>query len=60
MLGVDRAVGRSRTYQTLGVQVDFNFTVALRLPMALSVGAASGFVNGDYRQTEFLASLKIL
>jgi hypothetical protein len=30
------------------------------LPMVLSFGAAAGFDGGDYRKTEWLASLKIM
>jgi hypothetical protein len=52
--------GASRTYQDVGAQFDLNFTVALRLPMVLSFGAAAGFEDGHYRQTEWLASLKIM
>ena len=37
-----------------------SFTVALRLPMVLSLGAAAGFEDGHYRKTEWLASLKIM
>lgn len=47
-------------YYDLGAQLDLNFTVALRLPMILSVGAAAGWRDGHYRKTEWLASLKIL
>ena len=52
--------GKAHDYQTVGAQVDLAFTVALRLPMVFSVGAAAGFADGDYRKTEFLASLKIM
>ena len=52
--------GRSHRYYDLGGQLDFNFTVALRLPMVLSVGAAAGWEDGEYRKTELLASLKIM
>ena len=52
--------GGSVTYADVGAQLDLNFTVALRLPMVLSLGAAAGFKDGDYRKTEWLASLKIL
>lgn len=45
---------------TVGGQVDFNFTLAHRLPMALSVGYASGFESGQDRSDEFLLSLKIM
>jgi hypothetical protein len=47
-------------YEDVGAQLDLNFTVALRLPMVFSVGAAAGFADGHYRKTELLASLKIL
>jgi hypothetical protein len=47
-------------YYDLGAQLDLSFTVALRLPMVFSVGAAGGWVNGHYRKTEWLASLKIM
>ena len=52
--------GTSHRYVDLGAQFDLNFTVALRLPMALSVGAAGGWADGDYRKTEVLVSLKIM
>ena len=41
-------------------QVDLDFTLALRLPMVFSIGAAGGFADGHYRKTELLASLKIM
>lgn len=47
-------------YADLGAQLDLNFTVALRLPMIFSVGAASGWRDGHYRKTEWLASLKLM
>jgi len=47
-------------YYDLGAQLDLNFTIALRLPMVFSVGAAGGWVDGHYRKTEWLASLKIM
>jgi hypothetical protein len=52
--------GTSHNYLNLGAQLDLNFTVALRLPMVLSFGAAGGWADGDYRKTELLASLKIM
>jgi hypothetical protein len=52
--------GRGHRYYDLGAQIDLNFTVALRLPMIFSVGAAGGWQDGHYRKTEWLASLKIL
>jgi hypothetical protein len=52
--------GEGHRYFNLGAQLDLNFTVALRLPMVFSVGAAGGFSDGHYRKTEWLASLKIM
>ena len=52
--------GRNHRYEDVGAQLDFNFTVALRLPMVFSVGAAGGWEDGHYRKTEWLASLKIM
>jgi hypothetical protein len=48
------------TYYSLGIQVDFEFTVVHRLPMTLSFGYAQGYVDGDKLDDEFLISLKIL
>ena len=56
----DEPDGSSHHYADLGAQLDFNFTVALRLPMVFSVGAAGGWRDGHYRKTEWLASLKIM
>lgn len=50
----------SREVFTLGAQVDFNFTLAHRLPMTLSAGFASGFEGGRARSDEALISLKIM
>ena len=50
----------SHRYADLGAQLDLNFTVAVRLPMVFSVGAAASWRDGHYRKTEWLASLKIL
>ena len=42
-------------------QLDFAFTVAMRLPMIFSVGVAHGFGDRDIKgRTELLASLKIM
>jgi hypothetical protein len=49
------------TLENVGLQLDLNFTVALRLPMTLSVGYAHGFGNASVPgREEILASLKIL
>jgi hypothetical protein len=52
--------GKNHDYMDVGAQVDLAFTVALRLPMIFSVGAAGGFEDGHYQKTELLASLKIM
>ena len=52
--------GSGHRYADLGAQLDLNFTVALRLPMVLSVGTAAGWADGHYRRTEWLVSLKIM
>ncbi len=66
--------GGEQTLATVGAQVNFNFTVALRLPMTFSLGYAHGFalsnapdpatggpVDVGLRPSgEFMASLKIL
>ncbi|HVZ69409.1 MAG TPA: hypothetical protein VG891_08085 [Rhizomicrobium sp.] len=46
--------------ESVGGQLDFNFTVAVRLPMTFSIGYAKGFGGGHGSRHEILASLKIL
>jgi len=60
VLGLDPGKSGGRTLETVGGQLDFNFTVALRLPMVLSIGAAAGFEDGRHRGNEAMISLKIL
>jgi hypothetical protein len=60
VLFADPGEATSQTYETVGVQVDWNFTVALRLPMTFSIGYAEGFVGGTPHRGQILASLKIL
>ena len=60
VLATETAAGESRTYQSVGAQVDFNFTVALRLPMVLSLGYAESFEGGERRGSEVMLSLKIM
>jgi len=60
VLAVEPGRRDARTLETVGGQLDFNFTFALRLPMVLSVGAASGFEDGRHRGDEAMISLKIL
>ena len=55
------ADGRDYRLHDVGAQVDLAFTVALRLPMTLSLGVARGFGDGAIEgRTEWLASLKIM
>jgi hypothetical protein len=57
---VDPPTGPVRTLETVGGQIDFNFTVSLRLPMVLSVGYAAGLESGQKTGSEAMISLKIL
>lgn len=50
----------NRELFTAGFQVDFEFTLAHRLPMTFSAGYASGFESGEKRSDEVLISLKIM
>jgi hypothetical protein len=59
-LEADPANGERRSFQTIGVQTDWNLTIAHRLPMVLSLGYAEGFEDGDRRGSEVLISLKIM
>jgi hypothetical protein len=52
--------GDRHSFQTIGLQTDWNFTVAHRLPMVLSLGYAEGFEDGERRGSEVLLSLKIM
>jgi hypothetical protein len=51
---------RSATLENIGFQVDWNFTIAVRLPMTLSAGYAKGFGHAPGRHDEIMVSLKIL
>ena len=55
-----RASATAAALQTVGVQTDWNFTVAHRLPMVLSLGYAEGFEDGERQGSEVLISLKIM
>ena len=59
-LEAEPSIGDRRSLQTLGVQTDWNFTVAHRLPMVFSLGYAQGFEDGERRGDEVLVSLKIM
>ena len=58
VLAANPGAGDAHASETVGVQVDFNFTVAVRLPMTFSIGYGKGFGGGS--RHEILASLKIL
>jgi hypothetical protein len=60
VLDAKPSIGARRTLETAGVQIDWNFTAALRLPMVFSMGYAEGFEDGDRRGSETLLSLKIM
>ncbi|HWD66456.1 MAG TPA: hypothetical protein VG227_00700 [Caulobacteraceae bacterium] len=57
---VDPPTGPRRTLESVGGQIDFNLTAALRLPMVLSVGYAAGLESGQKTGGEGLISLKIM
>lgn len=58
---VDSPLGQSYRLHDVGAQLDFAFTVAMRLPMVFSVGLARGFGDKDIDgKTEWMASLKIM
>lgn len=59
-LEVEPGIGDRRSLQSVGVQADWNFTVAHRLPMVFSVGYAEGFEDGERQGNEVLVSLKIM
>ncbi|HEX2590946.1 MAG TPA: hypothetical protein VHL34_05600, partial [Rhizomicrobium sp.] len=56
----DEGPTTSATYENIGFQVDWNFTIAVRLPMTLSAGYAKGFGPAAGRHDEIMISLKIL
>lgn len=60
VLETQPAIGDERSFQTVGVQLDWNFTIAHRLPMVFSIGYAEGFEDGERRGGETLLSLKIM
>jgi hypothetical protein len=59
-LFADPGMTTERTLHTLGIQVDWNFTLVHRLPMTLSTGYAAGFEDGEKISDEVLISLKIM
>jgi len=62
VLAADPGASFAHTYESIGFQLDWNFTVAVRLPMTFSIGYARGFSDSSIttRHDEILASLKIL
>ncbi len=56
----DPGASSQRTLNDVGVQLDWNFTIALRLPMTFSIGYAAGFEHGKVGRNELMASLKIM
>ena len=62
VLAADPGASFAHTYESVGFQLDWNFTIAVRLPMTFSIGYARGFSDSSIttRHDEILASLKIL
>jgi hypothetical protein len=60
VLFADMDLGTERTVGNAGAQIDFNFTLAHRLPMTFSVGYAAGIEDWAKRDEEWLISLKIM
>ncbi len=61
VLETDPGLHASRNYESVGFQLDWNFTIAVRLPMTFSIGYAKGFGDSlNKGRDEILASLKIL
>lgn len=60
VLFADMGLGTERTLGNAGAQIDFNFTLAHRLPMTFSVGYAAGIEDWSKRDEEWLISLKIM
>jgi hypothetical protein len=60
-LALDPVTGPAQILGTAGAQLDWNFTVALRLPMVFSIGFADGIGEKTTPgRREILVSLKIL
>lgn len=60
VLWADPGLQTERTLGNAGAQLDFNFTLAHRLPMTLSVGYAAGIEDWTKQDEEWLISLKIM
>lgn len=59
-LFADPGLDSKRIVGDAGLQLDFNFTLAHRLPMTLSVGYAVGVEDWKKQDEEWLLSLKIM
>ncbi len=60
ILGVDPGAKDGYALEDAGFQMDWNFSVAVRLPMTLSIGDAVGIRSGRVERNEIMVSLKIL
>ena len=59
-LWADPGLQSERTLGDAGAQIDFNFTLAHRLPMTFSIGYAAGLEDWTKQDEEWLISLKIM
>ena len=60
MLEADPGDENAKRLEDVGFQLDWNFTIAVRLPMTLSLGDAVGFEENRAHRNEIMISLKIL
>ena len=60
ILEADPGLSTEQTVGNLGFQMDWNFSVLVRLPMTLSIGDAIGIEHGSVHRNEIMVSLKIL
>ena len=60
ILSADPGSSTKQTVGDFGFQIDWNFAVAVRLPMTLSIGDAIGIEHGTVKRNEIMVSLKIL
>lgn len=56
----DPGINDTRVEEDVGFQLDWNFTIAVRLPMTLSMGDAVGFEGRHAHRNEIMVSLKVL
>ena len=60
ILEADPGQENHKILEDVGFQLDWNFTIAVRLPMTFSIGDAGGFQGGKPHRNEIMVSLKIL